>query len=235
MPWSATKRIDARVTVALRDLAAPLKIASRPKNLRTRRRVFFLAAQAADRTRENARHYDGIASGRSLAFNLRFPGQYFDSETGTSYNYNRDYDSSVGRYLESDPIGLRGGLNTYAYVGGNALSRSDKWGLDWGIWCAIDYKNPDCYSPGKPPPPQPNMWPGNNWWGNWCGPGGVGQVSGSLDCACKKHDKCYEKCGVDANTRWTTSAAASPCALMCDAKLAGSALGGGSDDCRPCP
>lgn len=64
-----------------------------------------------------------------VAYNLRFPGQYYDSETGLSYNYFRDYDPSIGRYIESDPIGLQGGLNTYAYVNGSPLIDIDPQGL----------------------------------------------------------------------------------------------------------
>src|SRR5262249_10894492 len=63
-------------------------------------------------------------------FPLRFPGQYFDRETLTHYNYSRDcYDPVTGRYCESDPIGLRGGINTYLYVKADPLGRTDSLGL----------------------------------------------------------------------------------------------------------
>jgi RHS repeat-associated protein len=60
---------------------------------------------------------------------LRFPGQYFDEETGLDYNYHRDYDPALGRYVQPDPIGLDGGLNPYLYAGGNPLRYVDPSGL----------------------------------------------------------------------------------------------------------
>jgi RHS repeat-associated protein len=61
----------------------------------------------------------------TFIYNLRFPGEYYQAETGLNYNYFRDYDPRTGRYIESDPIGLQGGINTYAYAGQNPITSAD--------------------------------------------------------------------------------------------------------------
>jgi RHS repeat-associated protein len=75
---------------------------------------------------ENPNNVNGASP---LTYNLRFPGQYKDRETGNHYNYFRDYNPGVGRYVQSDPIGLQGGLNTFGYVGGRPLVSTDSSGL----------------------------------------------------------------------------------------------------------
>jgi RHS repeat-associated protein len=61
----------------------------------------------------------------SYVYNLRFPGQYYDAESSLTYNQSRYYDTSIGRYVESDSLGLGGGLSTYSYVLGNPLAFID--------------------------------------------------------------------------------------------------------------
>jgi RHS repeat-associated protein len=58
-----------------------------------------------------------------------FPGQYFDNESGLHYNYFRDYDPEIGRYITSDPIGLNGGVNSFAYANSNSIKLIDALGL----------------------------------------------------------------------------------------------------------
>jgi RHS repeat-associated protein len=65
----------------------------------------------------------------TFSYNLRFPGQYFNQETGFNYNDNRDFDSTIGRYRQSDPIGLSGGIGTYTYVENSPLLHLDPRGL----------------------------------------------------------------------------------------------------------
>ncbi|MCR4304499.1 MAG: RHS domain-containing protein, partial [Gallionella sp.] len=124
---------------------------------------------------------DGHDDEYKLTVDLRFPGQYFDRETKLHYNYFRDYDPSIGRYIESDPIGLAGGLNGYGYGYGyanqNPLKYTDPMGLMGGL--APPYRNP------------------NGPFGPVCGSGSSASwiPDGPWKGACQKHDDCYSKCG----------------------------------------
>lgn len=72
-----------------------------------------------------------------FALNLRYPGQYYDAETGLHYNRYRDYQPLTGRYVQADLIGLDGGINLYSYVDGRPLNGTDRLGLacdDRGCW-----------------------------------------------------------------------------------------------------
>ncbi|MGH8191882.1 MAG: RHS repeat-associated core domain-containing protein, partial [Rhodanobacteraceae bacterium] len=73
--------------------------------------------------------YSSVYTNTFGDFNIGYPGQYLDEETGLWHNGNRDYAWSIGRYIESDPIGLAGGINTYAYVGNNPITGIDPLGL----------------------------------------------------------------------------------------------------------
>jgi len=72
-----------------------------------------------------------VDSGSSVVNNLRFAGQYYDSETGLHYNWHRDYDPVIGRYLTPDLIGLAGGINPFVYSYNNPTKLIDPYGL-WG-------------------------------------------------------------------------------------------------------
>jgi RHS repeat-associated protein len=72
---------------------------------------------------------DPDGDGKAVTNNLRFPGQYYDAETGLHYNYHRDYDPETGRYLQADPVGLEGGTNLYAYAFDNPVRFVDPFGL----------------------------------------------------------------------------------------------------------
>ncbi len=69
----------------------------------------------------------GLPNG--VEINLRFPGQYYDAKSGLHYNLNRYYNPELGRYMEPDPIGLKGGLNPYAYAGNDPVNQVDPTGL----------------------------------------------------------------------------------------------------------
>ena len=154
---------------------------------------------------------------QTLTINLRFPGQYFDSETGLNYNYFRDYEPGTGRYVESDPVGLAGGINIFSYVDSNPLSSVDPVGL-------LDFR----------------------YWGNWCGPGWTGgqfhtpyipydetfykPPVDKLDTACMHHDKCYYKCRDKFPCQ---KGGRGRCMTNCDRTLAAEAGAAGSEYSSP--
>ncbi len=138
-------------------------------------------------------------------FNLRFPGQYADRETNTHYNIFRDYDPAIGRYVESDPIGLQGGINTYTYVENNPLIYTDPNGL-WK-W----YGN----------------WGGPNWTGGYEKPydeltqkekDSAKPPIDAQDSCYQSHDMCYGQCRDTASCQKDSSNTSS-CFNSCDLQL----------------
>lgn len=93
----------------------------------------------------NAANDDPDGDGNAFEMNLRYPGQYYDAESGLHYNYFRYYDPKTGRYLTSDPIGLEGGLNTFAYVENNPIKFIDSLGLCPATWDSGWYRSKITY------------------------------------------------------------------------------------------
>ena len=111
---------------------------------------------------------DPDKDGVKTTINLRFPGQFYDKESGFHYNHHRYYDPQTGRYLSSDLIGLAGGRNGFGYVGGNPLGYIDPLGLmtcQWvgPVWvCRSD--PPPSVTPPFDEPSKPGVkWPSISW------------------------------------------------------------------------
>jgi RHS repeat-associated protein len=103
-------------------------------------------------TNETTNPTTGATNIAPVRFNLRYPGQYFDAESGLHYNYFRSYDPRTGRYTQADPIGLSGGWNRFSYVDGNPLNRFDPDGLRWV--CIVPL---GCTWHPDPPPGDPDL------------------------------------------------------------------------------
>jgi RHS repeat-associated protein len=99
--------------------------------------------------------------GNKYVLDMRFPGQRYDAVTGLFQNGWRDYDPASGRYIQSDPIGLAGGISTYAYVTGNPFTRVDPRGLDDQV-CRF---NPS-FCGWRREPQESNISVGVGSWGN---------------------------------------------------------------------
>jgi RHS repeat-associated protein len=139
-------------------------------------------ARVADGSSRTAKTSFGIISTANAAtttakpfeFNLRFAGQYEDTESGYHYNWHRYYDPSTGRYLTPDPIGLAGGLNGYGYAGQDPMASVDPTGLNCttignNVTCDSPYLNGPHITFPKPPYSPDMVWPdsidpSNSWY-----------------------------------------------------------------------
>jgi RHS repeat-associated protein len=138
------------------------------------------------------------ASIGTFVYNLRFPGQQFDAETNLNYNYFRDYDPAVGRYVESDRIGLRGGLNTYNYAFFRPSQLVDPLGLQAISvpWLRPGVSTGGNVGWGSPTMPIPNV---GDQSGEIVAPWGPkeGEGEGEQDDDDETYYECVDKCDVE--------------------------------------
>jgi len=168
-----------------------------------------------------------------FAYNLRFPGQYYDAETGLNQNWNRDYDPLVGRYVESDPLlqlsasyFTRPGtltklllrnpqlLGSYTYVGDGPISRRDPMGMLDVPAEIVQYFPPPVINWNG------NLWPGFTEQDGVCTlPGCIGRTANAnppvLAC-CQTHDACYTQNRCNASS-WILQGTFSQSCQQCNA------------------
>jgi RHS repeat-associated protein len=169
-----------------------------------------------------------VDQGSTQTNNFRFPGQYYDQETGLHYNWHRYYDPKTGRYVTADPIGqlieYQKLNHLYNYVENNPIKRIDKFGLmgDDGDWIGIIGPFIDPYLPDLSDVPDlsdiysswpfnGNLWPGFSDQNMACNQpaDGLNQNQCTKKC-CVDHDKCYErfKCNFSS---WIPGGMSGPC------------------------
>ncbi|MBI4650812.1 RHS domain-containing protein [Candidatus Desantisbacteria bacterium] len=121
---------------------------------------------------------------RNVTNNLRFPGQYYDEETGLNYNYFRDYNPVIGRYIEADPFGIKHGNNhLFTYSSNNAVNRIDPFGLqDANTWTYGEIR-PWAITSIRPR--------------NFTPPAGLSDCKASIGAACNRGNPCSS---VDGST-----------------------------------
>jgi len=139
---------------------------------------------------------DPDGDGSRVTSNVRFPGQYYDQETGLHYNYFRYYDPSTGRYVTADPIGLEGGINSYLYAKANPLKDIDSRGLNVFIAGTANWDG----GPTGPPPNFPNGNYSSGYSPQTPGCDRFPDLNGCVKKCCEKHDRCYAKYGCNASS-----------------------------------
>ncbi len=107
--------------------------------------------------------FGGVRASTGSAIALRFPGQWFQSESGLHQNWMRDYDPTTGRYIQADPLGLVDGASVYGYVGGNPVGWIDSTGRERKPGKTPPKRKPPVEAAGKKPKWNPlGYWEGKN-------------------------------------------------------------------------